>query len=81
MIYGIFLNVPEKVARLVDDARKTIGRFIASGDVLNFVEARYKGDTAFIAFARSRRAAARVYDEFKEWPVHVKIIEIEGQGD
>ena len=81
MIYGIFLNVPEKSNRLVEDVRRTIGRFIADGDVINFTEARYKGDHAFILFARSRRAAARVYDEFKEWDVYVKIIQIEGQGD
>ena len=48
MIYGVFINIPEKYAKLEDDVRKTIGYGIADGDVLTFTEAKYKGDKAFV---------------------------------
>ena len=81
MIYAVFINVPEKVASMVEDVRKSIGREIADGNVVSFTEATYSGDHAFILLAKSHRAAARVYDRFKELPVHVKIVEIEGKGE
>jgi len=81
MIYGVFVNIPEKHAKLEDDVRKTIGYGIANGDILTFTEAKYKGDKAFVMLARSRRAALKVVDDFKQFPIHAKIIEIEGRGD
>ncbi|WP_457549396.1 hypothetical protein [Archaeoglobus sp.] len=81
MIYGVFINIPEKYSKLEDDVRKTIGYGIADGDVLTFTEAKYKGDKAFVLLVRSRRSALKVVDDFKKYPIHAKIIEIEGRGD
>ncbi|ENN96052.1 hypothetical protein J422_04253 [Methanocaldococcus villosus KIN24-T80] len=80
MIYGVLLNIPEKYAPKYEDIiRKIIGEGIARGDIISFCEARYKGDVAFVMLARSRRAAQKVYEELKEHPIHVKVIEIEGK--
>ncbi|ADG12896.1 hypothetical protein [Methanocaldococcus infernus] len=82
MIYGILLNIPEKYANKYEDLiRRIIGEGIARGDILSFCEARYEGDVAFVMLARSRRAAMKVYEQLKEHPIHVKVIEIEGKGD
>jgi len=81
MIYAVFINVPEKVASMVEDVRKAIGREIANGNIISFTEAAYGGDRAFILLAKSGRAAERVYERFKELPVHVKIVQIEGHGN
>ncbi len=35
-------------------------------------------DRAFIMLARIRRAASKVVDDFKQFPIHAKIIEIRG---
>ncbi|AIU70869.1 hypothetical protein TEU_11280 [Thermococcus eurythermalis] len=81
MIYGVLLSIPEKfVAKYEDEVRKAIGYGIARGDIISFTEARYKGDVAFVMLARSNRAAERVASELKELPIHVKVIEIEGEG-
>ncbi|NPA62863.1 MAG: hypothetical protein GXN95_04850 [Methanococci archaeon] len=80
MIYGILLNIPEKHATKYEDLiRRIIGEGIARGDILSFTEARYKGDVAFVMLARSRRAAEKVYEQLKEHPIYVKVIEIEGK--
>ncbi len=82
MIYGILLNIPEKYAPKYEDIiRKVIGEGIAKGDILSFTEGRYDKDVAFVMLAKSRKAAQRVYESFKEHPIYVKIIEIEGKGD
>ncbi|AIJ05434.1 hypothetical protein JH146_0585 [Methanocaldococcus bathoardescens] len=82
MIYGVLLNIPEKHATKYEDLiRKIIGEGIARGDILSFTEARYSGDVAFVMLARSRRAAEKVYQQLKEHPIYVKVIEIEGKGD
>ena len=82
MIYGILLNIPEKHATKYEDLiRRVIGEGIARGDILSFTEARNSGDVAFVMLARSRRAAEKVYQQLKEHPIHVKVIEIEGKGD
>ncbi len=82
MIYGILLNIPEKHATKYEDLiRRIIGEGIARGDIISFTEARYQGDIAFVMLARSRRAAQKVYEQLKEHPIYVKVIEIEGKGD
>ncbi|HIP75256.1 MAG TPA: hypothetical protein EYH24_03925 [Thermococcus paralvinellae] len=80
MIYGILLNIPEKhVSKYEDVIRRTIGEGIAKGYILSFTEGRYKGDVAFVMLARSRRAVEKVYEQLKEYPIYVKIIEIQGK--
>ncbi|XRO77168.1 hypothetical protein ACO3VM_01185 [Methanocaldococcus sp. 10A] len=82
MIYGVLLNIPEKHATKYEDLiRRIIGEGIARGDILSFTEARYSGDVAFVMLARSRRAAEKVYQQLKDHPIYVKVIEIEGKGD
>jgi len=81
MIYGVLLSIPEKfVSKYEDEVRKAIGHGIARGDVLNFTEARYRGDVAFVMLARSNRAAERVANELRELPINVRVIEIEGES-